>query len=62
MKNHKGKNRNPYEKIFDDAKRKLDKNFESTYMNRLESYQDSDELEAIPFPYGGKGSKNYNIN
>ena len=56
MKNTKDKMvKNPYDKIFDDARRKFEQS-----VNNSQNLEKIDTLEAqeslpIPFPYGGHG-------
>ena len=52
---------NPYEKVFDDAKRRLESTPNHEVLKKLELPQ-SQDLPPIPFPYGREGKTRYNFN
>ena len=52
---------NPYEKVFDDARRTLGKSGEFDYLKDIPSSNDR-EIASIPFPYGGSKTSSYNCN
>ena len=56
---------NPYEKAFDDAKRKLG-DMNPDYFNYLKGIpktrEKEKEIAIIPFPYGGSKTSSYNYN
>ncbi len=52
---------NPYERIFDDANRKLEKSGNKDFINNMDAHDDDmEENVEIPFPYGGRGNSSYN--
>lgn len=59
-KQTKGDN-NPYEKVFDDSQRKLNKLGDFDYLKDIPNITDR-EPTGIPFPYGGTKTSSYNCN
>ncbi len=60
-KSHKQDKKNPYEKVFDDANQKLRKLKNCDFIESLEQSTSDNNYASIPFPYGGKGHKQYNV-
>lgn len=53
--------RNPYQKVYDDAKRTLNETGDFDYLKEIPSSNDR-EVANIPFPYGGRKTSAYNCN
>ena len=57
----KAEQNNPYEKVFDDAKRQLKKLGNVEHLNDITDDEQSHSI-SIPFPYSNHSEKPYNFN